>query len=40
LARQHLLVDRLNLVRERIEAGDVDRKQRVEQVGEADAEGL
>ena len=40
LARQHLLVDRGDLVGEGIDQGRVDRQDGVEQVGEADAVGL
>lgn len=40
LARQHGLVDRCDLMRQRIDDGGVDRQHRIEQVGEANALGL
>ncbi len=40
LARQHRLVDRGDLVGQRLHEGGVDREQRIEQVGEADAVGF
>ena len=40
LARQHLAVDRGDLVRQRFDAGGVDRDIRVEEMGKPDALGL
>ena len=37
LARQHRLVDRRDLVRQRLDVGGVDGQQRVEEVRQADA---